>query len=63
MDVELVYTPVIGIVRTLFFVQGLHFTITGTEHLPKRGGAVVAVNHVSYLDYMYAGLAARSPAG
>lgn len=59
---ELVYTPVIGIVRSLFFVQGLKFTVTGSERVPRRGGAVVAINHISYLDYMYAGLAAR-PSG
>ncbi len=59
---ELVYTPVIGIVRSLFFVQGLKFTISGTHFVPRKGGAVVAINHISYLDYMYAGLAAR-PSG
>lgn len=56
---ELVYTPVIGIARTIFLVQGLKFSVTGSEHIPRRGGAVIAVNHISYLDYMYAGLAAR----
>ena len=53
-----VYRPVISAVRTLFFVQGTRFTITGAEHVPKVGGAVMAINHTSYLDFMYAGLPA-----
>ena len=35
---------------------GQRITITGLEHLPRTGGALVAVNHVSYVDFIYAGL-------
>lgn len=55
---EPVYRPVIFAARTLFFVQGSAFTITGEEHVPRIGGAVMAINHTSYLDFTYAGLAA-----
>jgi 1-acyl-sn-glycerol-3-phosphate acyltransferase len=55
---ELVYRPVIAAVQTLFLVQGTRFTITGEEHVPATGGAVMAINHTSYLDFMYAGLPA-----
>jgi 1-acyl-sn-glycerol-3-phosphate acyltransferase len=55
---EPVYRPVIHAVQTLFFVQGTRFTITGEEHVPRVGGAVMAINHTSYLDFMYAGLPA-----
>lgn len=55
---ELVYPPVLGFAKTLFFAQGLQFTITGSEHFPREGGAVVAMNHLSYFDYAYAGLPA-----
>src|SRR5687767_13150989 len=55
---ERVYRPVITAVRTLFFVQGTRFTLSGTEHVPPVGGAVMAINHTSYLDFMYAGLPA-----
>jgi len=55
---EPVYTPVIGIARVLFAAQGLRFTITGAHNIPTSGGAVLMMNHLSYLDFAYAGLAA-----
>jgi 1-acyl-sn-glycerol-3-phosphate acyltransferase len=59
---EFVYPPVVTFARAVFALQGLRFTIEGTEHLPRSGGAVMAINHIGYLDFTYAGLAAR-PAG
>lgn len=53
---EPVYTPVIGIARALFAAQGLKITLTGTEHVPRHGGAVMAINHTGYFDFTYAGL-------
>jgi len=55
---EPVYTPVILLARALFAAQGLKFTITGAENFPTSGGAVLVSNHLSYLDFAYAGLAA-----
>jgi 1-acyl-sn-glycerol-3-phosphate acyltransferase len=54
---EPVYTPVIGFARSLFAAQGLKITLKGTEHVPRRGGAVMAINHTGYFDFTYAGLA------
>ena len=59
---EPVYTPVIAVARALFAAQGLKFTITGAEHFPRQGGAVLVINHVGYFDFAYAGLAAH-PSG
>jgi 1-acyl-sn-glycerol-3-phosphate acyltransferase len=56
---DVVYPPVIAVARGLFAALGLKFTITGTEHIPPTGGAVMAINHVGYLDFTFAGLAAR----
>ncbi len=56
---ELVYPPVIGVARTMFRVQGLRFDISGTEHVPRDGGAVLVSNHIGYLDFVFCGLAAR----
>ena len=56
--VDLVYWPVVGLARTVFWAQGLRFTITGQEHVPRTGGAVMAINHTGYLDFTYAGYAA-----
>lgn len=58
---EPVYFPIIGLARTVFALQGLKFTVTGDEHIPAEGGAVVAINHTGYMDFTYAGLPARTP--
>ncbi|MGB7817819.1 MAG: lysophospholipid acyltransferase family protein [Ornithinibacter sp.] len=55
---EPVYRPVIAAVKTVFFLQGNRFRITGEENVPAEGGAIMAINHTSYLDFMYAGLPA-----
>ena len=56
---EPVYLPVIGVARTLFRALGLRFDVTGDEHVPHQGGAVVAMNHVGYLDFALVGYAFR----
>jgi 1-acyl-sn-glycerol-3-phosphate acyltransferase len=56
---EPVYLPVIGVARTLFKALGLRFHVTGEELVPARGGAVVAMNHVGYLDFALVGYAFR----
>ncbi|MCW1957294.1 MAG: 1-acyl-sn-glycerol-3-phosphate acyltransferase [Mycobacterium sp.] len=38
---------------------GTKITYQGLENIPAHGGAVVAMNHISYLDYLPAGLASR----
>ena len=56
MAVEPVYGTVIQIVRLIFRIQGLKITTSGVENLPTSGGAVIAINHTGYLDFMLAGL-------
>ncbi|NLX00367.1 MAG: 1-acyl-sn-glycerol-3-phosphate acyltransferase [Actinomycetales bacterium] len=56
---EPVYMPVIGFARTAFFLMGLKFRMIGEENVPRTGGAVMAINHQGYLDFTFAGLAAR----
>ncbi len=56
---DLVYPPVIGLVRATFAALGLRFTVSGEEHVPRTGGAVMAINHTGYLDFTFAGLPAR----
>jgi 1-acyl-sn-glycerol-3-phosphate acyltransferase len=55
--VDLVYPPVIGAALTSFRLLDLRIRLSGTEHVPATGGAVLASNHVSYLDFIFAGLA------
>jgi 1-acyl-sn-glycerol-3-phosphate acyltransferase len=49
-----------GLVRTLFWVQGLRVDIEGQQHIPRTGGAVLAVNHTAYLDFMEVGVVGRN---
>ena len=56
---ELVYPPVIQFARGVFAALGLRFTVSGAENVPTEGGAVLASNHVGYLDFTFCGLAAN----
>jgi len=56
--VEPVYATVIQLARLVFRIQGLKITVIGVENLPTSGGAVIAINHTGYLDFMLAGLPA-----
>jgi 1-acyl-sn-glycerol-3-phosphate acyltransferase len=55
---EIVYPPVIAAARTVFRVLGLRFRVEGAERVPREGGAVLVSNHVSYLDFIFAGFGA-----
>ena len=55
---EPVYGTVIQLARLVWRAQGLKFTVTGVENLPRAGGAVIAINHTSYFDFTFAGLPA-----
>lgn len=59
---ERVYPPVIKTALGVFKALNIKFRLEGTEHIPAEGGAVLVSNHVSYLDFIFAGLAAH-PAG
>ncbi|MBV9831536.1 MAG: 1-acyl-sn-glycerol-3-phosphate acyltransferase [Marmoricola sp.] len=56
---DLTYPPVIVTAKALFRVLGLRFQMQGTEHVPRQGGALLAFNHVSYIDFVLGGLAAQ----
>lgn len=56
------YPPVILGFKGVFAALGLRFTLLGTENVPRTGGAVLASNHVSYLDFTFVGLGAQ-PSG
>ncbi|WP_326794627.1 1-acyl-sn-glycerol-3-phosphate acyltransferase [Streptomyces sp. NBC_01808] len=56
---DLVYPPVVGICKTAFKAMDLRIDLKGQEHVPRRGGAVLVSNHISYLDFVFCGYAAR----
>jgi 1-acyl-sn-glycerol-3-phosphate acyltransferase len=59
---DLTYPPVILAAKTAFRLLGQRIELTGTEHVPRTGGVLLACNHVGYVDFVYGGLAAN-PSG
>ena len=55
---DLVYPPVITLVKGFWKYLGFRFDFQGDENIPRKGGAILAINHVSYLDFAIAGTAA-----
>jgi len=55
---DLVYPPVIAVIKTFWKVLGLRFDFSGEENIPRKDGAILAINHVSYLDFAITGTAA-----
>lgn len=55
---DLVYPPVIVVIKTLWRYLGLKFDFSGEENIPRKDGAILAINHVSYLDFAITGTAA-----
>ncbi len=52
------YGSVAVAARTLWRYEGLKITIAGAENLPVHGGAVIAINHTGYFDFLFAALPA-----
>lgn len=59
---DITYPPVILSAKTLFKLLGLKFQMSGTEHIPRTGGAILAANHIGYVDFIFDGFAAQ-PSG
>lgn len=59
---DITYPPIIATAKTGFRLLGQRFTMTGTEHVPRSGGVLLAFNHIGYVDFVYGGLAAN-PSG
>jgi 1-acyl-sn-glycerol-3-phosphate acyltransferase len=57
---DITYPPTILVARAWFRLGDIRPRVEGAEHIPRRGGAVIASTHVSYLDFVFCGLAARS---
>lgn len=55
---ELVYPPVVAFARAAFTMMGWRPRISGVEHIPEMGGALIAANHVGYLDFAFIGYGA-----
>ena len=56
---EYVYRPVVGTALTLFKAMDWRVMVSGVENIPKSGPAVIATNHIGYLDFVFVGYGAR----
>jgi 1-acyl-sn-glycerol-3-phosphate acyltransferase len=59
---DITYPPVILTAKAAFRLLGQRFQMTGTEHVPRTGGVMLAFNHIGYVDFVYGGFAAN-PSG
>jgi len=59
---DLVYPPVIVAIKAFWKYLGLQFDFKGEENIPRKDGAILAINHIGYLDFALTGTAAL-PAG
>jgi 1-acyl-sn-glycerol-3-phosphate acyltransferase len=55
---DLVYPPVIAFAKTAFRALDLKLRLTGAENVPRTGGALIALNHISYVDFILGGYGA-----
>lgn len=53
---EYVYRPVVAVAKGLFGGLRLRIDVRGMENVPRSGGAIILINHISYLDFALAGL-------
>lgn len=49
---------ILRVARAYMRFQGLDITVEGAENMPLEGGAMVAVNHTGYFDFVYGGIPA-----
>ena len=54
---ELVYSTIISMAKLGFRALGQRIEVTGVEHLPRSGPALLACNHIGYVDFVYGGVA------
>ena len=55
---DLVYPPVIGTLKIFWKYLGIRFNAKGVENIPREGGAILAMNHIGYLDFALIGTCA-----
>ncbi|MFI5426858.1 alpha/beta fold hydrolase [Aeromicrobium sp. UC242_57] len=53
------YRLAIRLFGAVFRVMGYRFDVRGAQHIPDSGAAVIAGNHIGFLDFTFIGYAAR----
>lgn len=52
---ERFYSRVVGFIRRILRLQGITLTVDGAENIPATGGALLALNHTGYYDFIFGG--------
>jgi 1-acyl-sn-glycerol-3-phosphate acyltransferase len=52
---DFVYPVVIATARAWFKLGDVRLAMTGVDNIPREGGALLAINHLSFVDYVMAG--------
>lgn len=52
---DITYPIVIAAAKTWFKLGDIDVRMEGVENIPRKGGALLAMNHTSYVDYLMAG--------
>lgn len=52
---ERFYQGVIGLAKVVLRLQGIRIYIEGAENIPAYGGALLAMNHTGYYDFIFGG--------
>ena len=55
---DITYPPVIALAKAWMRAEGMKFQMTGVENIPKKSGALIASNHIGYVDFVFNGLPA-----
>jgi len=56
---DITYPPIIAAAKTWMRLEGMNFQISGAEHIPTKGGGLIASNHIGYIDWIFNGYAAH----
>jgi 1-acyl-sn-glycerol-3-phosphate acyltransferase len=56
---EPLYRGIVGAFKSVFRILGMHLDVVGEENIPLTGGAILAINHTSYLDFALGGVPAN----
>ncbi len=56
---DFTYPIIIPTAKVWFRLMDFRFQMQGHEVIPKKGGALLAVNHISYVDFVLSGFAAE----
>ncbi|KQB83368.1 1-acyl-sn-glycerol-3-phosphate acyltransferase [Corynebacterium oculi] len=52
---DMVYRGIVRVARFVMFAQGLQMHVDGQDRVPRKGGAVLVMNHSGYMDFVLGG--------